>query len=62
LSDEQRAELASCNSFSELHQRLSAHPGAAETESVQGSVGSRLNLLTATDMEEAEMLGLDASG
>ncbi|MDR0279208.1 MAG: glucans biosynthesis glucosyltransferase MdoH [Paucimonas sp.] len=62
LSDEQRAELASCNSFSELHQRLSAQPAAADTEPTQGSVGSRLNLLTATDMEEAEMLGLDASG
>ncbi len=62
LSDEQRAELASCNSFSELHQRLSAQPGSTDAESVQGSVGSRLNLLTATDMEEAEMLGLDASG
>ncbi|WP_425929247.1 glucans biosynthesis glucosyltransferase MdoH [Pseudomonas sp. NyZ201] len=62
LSDEQRAELASCNSFSELHQRLSAHPAPANAEPTQGSVGSRLNLLTATDMEEVEMLGLDANG
>ncbi|MHA6197776.1 glucans biosynthesis glucosyltransferase MdoH [Pseudomonas wadenswilerensis] len=61
LSDEQRAELAACSSFSELHQRLSAQPGAA-AEPAQGSVGGRLNLLSATDMEEAEMLGLDASG
>ncbi|MFJ4372796.1 glucans biosynthesis glucosyltransferase MdoH [Pseudomonas japonica] len=61
LSDEQRAELASCSSFSELHQRLSAQPGAT-AEPAQGSVGGRLNLLSATDMEEAEMLGLDASG
>jgi len=62
LSDEQRAELASCNSFSELHQRLSAQPATADAEPTQGSVGSRLNLLTAADMEEAEMLGLDARG
>ncbi|MFD2643921.1 glucans biosynthesis glucosyltransferase MdoH [Pseudomonas japonica] len=61
LSDEQRAELASCSSFSELHQRLSAQSGAT-AEPAQGSVGGRLNLLSATDMEEAEMLGLDASG
>ncbi|MEE1924208.1 glucans biosynthesis glucosyltransferase MdoH [Pseudomonas sp. 148P] len=61
LSDEQRAELADCSSFSELHQRLSAQSGAA-AEPAQGSVGGRLNLLSATDMEEAEMLGLDASG
>ncbi len=61
LSDEQRAELADCSSFSELHQRLSAQPGAA-AEPAQSSVGGRLNLLSATDMEEAEMLGLDASG
>ncbi len=62
LSDEQRAELAHCSSFSELHQRLSAQPAAAAAEPAQGSVGSRLSLLSATDMEEAEMLGLDASG
>ena len=32
LSDEQRAELASCTSFSELHQRLAANPAANATE------------------------------
>ena len=46
LSDEQRAELASCNSFSELHRRLSAQPPVGENGSVQGSVGSRLTLRT----------------
>ncbi|PWB32105.1 glucans biosynthesis glucosyltransferase MdoH [Pseudomonas sp. SDI] len=62
LSDEQRADLANCSSFSELHQRLSAQPLAADTESAQGSVGSRLTLDSAAALEEAEMLGLDASG
>ncbi len=58
LSDEQRAELASCASFSELHQRLSAQPDAREA--VQASVGSRLTVGSAAELEEAEMLGVDA--
>ncbi|MDD0976049.1 glucans biosynthesis glucosyltransferase MdoH [Pseudomonas fontis] len=62
LSDEQRADLASCTSFSELHQRLSAQPLAADAEPAQGSVGSRLTLDSAADLEEAEMLGLDEAG
>ncbi|MGH8483573.1 MAG: glucans biosynthesis glucosyltransferase MdoH, partial [Pseudomonas sp.] len=62
LSDEQRAELASCNSFSELHQRLSSKPGVFDAEAVQASVGERLTLGSAADMEDAEMLGVDASG
>lgn len=62
LSDEQRAELASCTSFSELHQRLSAQPSAGEAEAAQASVAGRLTLGTAEELEEAEMLGLDASG
>ncbi|MGB9092435.1 MAG: glucan biosynthesis glucosyltransferase H, partial [Pseudomonas farsensis] len=62
LSDEQRAELASCTSFSELHQRLAAQPVASTTEAAQASVGSRLTVGTAAELEEAEMLGVDASG
>jgi membrane glycosyltransferase len=62
MSDEQRAELASCQSFSELHERLSAQPGVDTTEPAQVSVGRRLTLATADELQEAEMLGLDASG
>ncbi|NER61883.1 glucan biosynthesis glucosyltransferase H, partial [Pseudomonas sp. MAFF212428] len=62
LSDEQRAELATCTSFSELHRRLSAQPPSGENGAVQGSVGSRLTLDSAAEMQEAEMLALDASG
>lgn len=62
LSDEQRAELASCTSFSELHRRLSAQPSPGANGSVQGSVGSRLTLDSAAELEEAEMLVLDANG
>ncbi|MBA1204871.1 glucans biosynthesis glucosyltransferase MdoH [Pseudomonas capeferrum] len=62
LSDEQRAELADCSSFGELHQRLSAQPAATSTEAVQASVGSRLTMGTAAELEEAEMLGVDGEG
>ena len=62
LSDEQRAELASCTSFSELHQRLAANPAANAAEAVQASVGPRLTVGSAAELEEAEMLGVDGSG
>ncbi|MFJ3446771.1 glucans biosynthesis glucosyltransferase MdoH [Pseudomonas sichuanensis] len=62
LSDEQRAELASCTSFNELHQRLAANPAAGTAEAVQASVGSRLTVGSAAELEEAEMLGVDGSG
>ncbi|HDS1734734.1 glucans biosynthesis glucosyltransferase MdoH [Pseudomonas sp. BP8] len=62
LSDEQRAQLADCTSFSELHQRLSADPAASPSEAVQASVGSRLTVGSAAELEEAEMLGVDGSG
>ncbi|MDH1630938.1 glucans biosynthesis glucosyltransferase MdoH [Pseudomonas mosselii] len=62
LSDEQRAELARCTSFSELHQRLAAQPAAGTTEAAQASVGSRLTVGSAAELEEAEMLGVDAGG
>ncbi|AXM96962.1 glucans biosynthesis glucosyltransferase MdoH [Pseudomonas plecoglossicida] len=62
LSDEQRAELASCTSFGELHQRLAAGPAADSTEAVQASVGSRLTVGSAAELEDAEMLGVDGSG
>lgn len=62
LSDEQRAELASCSSFGELHQRLAANPAANAGEAVQASVGSRLTVGSAAELEDAEMLGVDGSG
>nr|WP_314477036.1 glucans biosynthesis glucosyltransferase MdoH [uncultured Pseudomonas sp.] len=62
LSDEQRAELANCTSFSELHQRLAANPHASPAEAVQASVGSRLTVGSAAELEEAEMLGVDGNG
>ncbi|HAL68054.1 MAG TPA: glucan biosynthesis glucosyltransferase H, partial [Pseudomonas sp.] len=62
LSDEQRAELATCTSFSELHQRLAATSPASPAEAVQASVGSRLTVGTAGELEEAEMLGVDGNG
>ncbi len=62
LSDEQRAELASCTSFGELHQRLAAHPAAAPAEAVQASVGARLTVGSAAELEDAEMLGVDGNG
>ena len=62
LNDEQRAELASCTSFAELHARLSAQTDIDAAEAAQASVGTRLNLSSAAELEEAEMLALDASG
>jgi len=62
LSDEQRAELASCTSFEALHERLSAHHDVSTAEAAQASVGSRLKLSSAQALEDAEMLGVDASG
>ena len=62
MSDEQRAELANCASFSELHQRLAANSHASPAEAVQASVGSRLTVGTAGELEEAEMLGVDGNG
>ncbi|WP_407314403.1 glucans biosynthesis glucosyltransferase MdoH [Pseudomonas sp. nanlin1] len=62
LSDEQRAELAACSSFEELHERLSARPAGGPSEAVQSSVGRRLELSSAEALAEAEMLGLDPSG
>ncbi|MCO8161767.1 glucans biosynthesis glucosyltransferase MdoH [Pseudomonas sp. 21LCFQ010] len=62
MSDEQRAELAGCTSFSELHRRLSAQPGSASDEAAQASVGTRLALSTADELREAELLDVDANG
>ena len=62
MTDEQRAELAGCRSFSELHERLSSSTFDAPTEAAQASVGKRLTLSTAEELEDAEMLVLDASG
>ena len=62
MTDEQRAELAGCKSFSELHERLSSSTFDAPSEAAQASVGRRLTLNSAEELEEAEMLALDASG
>lgn len=62
MTDQQRAELAGCQSFSELHQRLSSSTFDAPSEAAQASVGKRLTLSTAEELEDAEMLALDASG
>ncbi|WP_462401481.1 glucans biosynthesis glucosyltransferase MdoH [Pseudomonas sp. Marseille-QA0332] len=62
LSDEQRAELAGCSSFGELHQRLSGQSCTEPDEAVQGSVATRLALDSAADLEDAEMLGVDGNG
>ncbi|WP_341960509.1 glucans biosynthesis glucosyltransferase MdoH [Pseudomonas sp. RC10] len=62
MSDEQRAELASCTSFAELHERLSAQTVTDSAEAAQASVGRRLTLTTADELHEAEMLTVDASG
>lgn len=62
MTDEQRAELAGCQSFSELHERLSSSTFDAPAEAAQASVGKRLTLSTAEELAEAEMLVLDASG
>ncbi|AIR88420.1 glucans biosynthesis glucosyltransferase MdoH [Pseudomonas cremoricolorata] len=62
LSDQQRAELAHCTSFSELHQHLAGQPASADTDAVQASVGTRLNIGSASELEDAEMLGVDDNG
>jgi membrane glycosyltransferase len=62
LGDAQRAELASCTSFAELHERLSGRPAHDAVLGAQNSVEQRLRLDTAADLEEAEMLGVDAGG
>ncbi|WP_147476994.1 hypothetical protein, partial [Pseudomonas syringae group genomosp. 3] len=58
MSDEQRAELAGCTTFAELHERLSAQPVTDPAEAAQASVGRRLTLTTADQLEDAEMLGV----
>lgn len=62
MTDEQRAELAGCKSFSELHERLSSSTFDAPVDAAQASVGRRLTLNTAEELEDAEMLVLDAAG
>lgn len=62
MTDEQRAELAGCGSFSELHKRLSSSTFDAPADAAQASVGARLTLNTAEELQDAEMLVLDASG
>src|SRR5476649_1696346 len=62
MTDEQRAELAGCTSFSELHKRLSSSTFDAPADAAQASVGARLTLNTAEELQDAEMLALDASG
>jgi membrane glycosyltransferase len=62
MTDQQRAELAGCKSFSELHERLSSQAFDAPTDAAQASVGTRLTLSTAEELQDAEMLALDASG
>ncbi len=42
LSDEQRAELARCTSFSELHQHLAAQPAAGTAEAAQARFDAAL--------------------
>lgn len=62
MSEEQRAELASSTSFGELHERLSASGAPAGAEAAHGSVGQRLTLNSAAELEENGMLVLDANG
>ncbi|RMP03210.1 hypothetical protein ALQ29_05534, partial [Pseudomonas marginalis pv. marginalis] len=62
MTAEQRAELAGCTSFTELHERLSSSTFDAPTDAAQASVGRRLTLNTAEELQDAEMLVLDASG
>ncbi|HCT05060.1 MAG TPA: hypothetical protein DIW86_06820, partial [Pseudomonas sp.] len=56
MTAEQRAELAGCTSFSELHERLSSKTFDAPTDAAQASVGTRLTLSTAEELQDAEML------
>lgn len=62
MTAEQRAELAGCTSFTELHERLSSSTFDAPIDAAQASVGRRLTLNTAEELQDAEMLALDASG
>ncbi|KNC07842.1 glucans biosynthesis glucosyltransferase MdoH [Pseudomonas sp. RIT-PI-a] len=62
LGDAQRAELADCTSFTELHERLSGRPAHDAVLGAQNSVEQRLRLDSAVELEEAEMFGVDASG
>ena len=56
MTAEQRAELAGCTSFSELHERLSSSTFHAPTDAAQASVGTRLLLNSAEELQDAEML------
>ena len=60
LNEEQRAELAQSGSFTELHQRLS-RPAAAG-EGTTGAVAPHLALESAAELEEHELLEVDAAG
>ncbi|MBA1289969.1 glucans biosynthesis glucosyltransferase MdoH [Pseudomonas japonica] len=60
LSEEQRTELAQSGSFAELHQRLSRPDGAEE--GAHASVGPRLTIGSAAELEQHEMLDVDAAG
>jgi membrane glycosyltransferase len=62
MSEEQRAELASCTSFSELHARLAAYEHGEAPEASQASVARRLTLNSADELDENGMLVLDANG
>ena len=62
MTDEQRAELAGCQSFTELHKRLSSSTFDAPADAAQASVGARLTLNTAEELQDAEMLAVDAAG
>ncbi|WP_268799174.1 glucans biosynthesis glucosyltransferase MdoH [Pseudomonas huanghezhanensis] len=62
MSDEQRAEMASVTSFAELHERLSAQTASDPADAALASVERRLTLTTADELQDAEMLAVDASG
>jgi membrane glycosyltransferase len=62
MTAEQRAELAGCSSFAELHQRLSSATFDEPVDAAQASVGRRLTLSTAEELQDAEMLAVDAAG
>ena len=59
MSEEQRAELASCTSFGELHERLSASSVGTDG---QAAAGHRLTLNSAAELDEHGLLLLDANG
>jgi membrane glycosyltransferase len=62
MTDAQRAELASCGSFAELHERLSAQTVTDSADASLVSVERRLTLTTADELHDAEMLAVDAAG